>query len=308
MAEKLVITAALTGSMTVPTQNPHLPFASEHLIADAEACVKAGASAVHVHARNPQTGQPSSDPDLFAPVLAGIHAKTDAVAGISTGGPMGQLPKDRLRAIPRYKPELASFNLGSMNFSMHPVAKRIKEWKYDWEEAYVSGTKDSIFRNTFGDMEVYSAIFAEHGTKPEFEAYDVSHLYNLRFMYKSGMVKAPFWIQFVLGVLGGIGATPEDLMFMKQTADKLFGDAYLWSVLAAGRHQMPFATQATMMGGNVRVGLEDSLFIGRGQLASSNGEQVAKIRRILEELGHAIATPTEAREILRLKGSDNVGF
>jgi len=309
MAEKLVITAALTGSMTVPTQNPHLPFASEHLIADAEACVKAGASAVHVHARNPQTGQPSSDPDLFAPVLAGIHAKTDAVAGISTGGPMGQLPKDRLRAIPRYKPELASFNLGSMNFSMHPVAKRIKEWKYDWEEAYVSGTKDSIFRNTFGDMEVYSAIFAEHGTKPEFEAYDVSHLYNLRFMYKSGMVKAPFWIQFVLGVLGGIGATPENLMVMKQTADRLFGaENYKWSVIGVG-YPMEFnlAAVAMAMGGHVRVGLEDNLFVRKGQLAT-NAELVEKVVRLAKELDREIATPTEMRAMLGLKGKDAVTF
>lgn len=309
MAEKLIITAALTGAITVPTQNPHLPFAPEDLIADAEACVKAGASAVHVHARNPKTGQPDSDPDLFAPILAGIHAKTDAVVGITTGGGMGQLPKERLRVIPRYKPELASFNLGSMNFSMHPVAKRIKEWKYDWEEPYVSGTKDFIFRNTFGDMEVYSATFAEHGTKPEFEAYDVGHLYNLRFMYKSGMVKAPFWIQFVTGVLGGIAATPEDLMVMKQTADRLFGtENYKWSVIGVG-YPMEFnlAAVAMAVGGHVRVGLEDNLFVRKGQLAT-NAELVEKVVRLAKELDREIATPTEMRAMLGLKGKAAVTF
>ena len=310
MAEKLIITAALTGAVMVPTQNPHLPFAPEHLIADAEACVKAGASVIHVHARNPETGQPSSDTELFAPILAGINARTDAAVCITTGGGMGtQLPKDRVRVIPRYKPELASFSLGTMNFSMHPVAKQIKEWVNDWEEPYVTGTKDFIFRNTFGDMEVYGATFAEHNTRPEFEAYDVGHLYNLSFLAKQGIVKSPYWIQFVLGVLGGLAATPRDLMVMKETADRLFGaENYRWSVTGVG-YPMEFdlAATAIIMGGHVRVGLEDNLFVREGVLAT-NAQLVEKVVRLAKELDREIATPTEMRAMLGLKGRGAINF
>ena len=309
MAEKLIITAALTGAVAVPTQNPHLPFAPEHLIADAEACIKAGASAIHLHARNPETGKPSSDPDLFVPVLAGINARTDAVVSITTGGGMGTLVQDRLRAIPRYKPELASFNLGTMNFSMHPVAKRIKDWVYDWEERYVAGTKDFIFRNTFGDMEVFGATFAEHNTRPEFEAYDVGHLYNLRFLSQQGIVKGPFWIQFVLGVLGGLAATPHDLMVMKQTADRLFGaENYKWSVTGVG-YPMEFdlAAMAIILGGHVRVGLEDNLFVRKGVLAT-NAQLVDKVVRLARELDREVASPTEMRAMLGLKGRGAITF
>ncbi len=309
MAEKLIITAALTGAVAVPTQNPHLPFAPEHLIADAEACVNAGASSIHVHVRNPETGQPSTDPDLFVPVLAGINAKTDAVVSITTGGGMGTLVQERLRPIPRYKPELASFSLGTINFSMHPVAKRIKEWVYDWEEPYVTRTKDFIFRNTFGDMEVYGATFAEHNTRPEFEAYDAGHLCNLHFLAKQGIVKSPFWIQFVLGVLGGLTATPHDLMIMKQTADRLFGaENYRWSVTGAGYPmQFDLAAMAILMGGHVRVGLEDNLFVREGVLAT-NAQLVEKVVRLARELDREIATPTEMRAMLGLKGRGAINF
>jgi uncharacterized protein (DUF849 family) len=309
MAEKLIITAALTGAVMVPTQNPHLPFAPEHIIADAEACVKAGASAIHVHARNAQTGQPSSDPDLFVPILAGINTRTDAVVSITTGGGMGTVVQDRLRVIPRYKPELASFNLGTMNFSMHPVAKQIKEWVYDWEEPYVAGTKDFIFRNTFGDMEVIGATFAEHNTRPEFEAYDVGQLYNLNFLARQGTVKGPFWIQFVLGVLGGLAATPRDLMVMKETADRLFGaENYKWSVTGVD-YPMEFdlAAMAILMGGHVRVGLEDNLFVREGVLAT-NAQLVEKVVRLARELDREIATPTEMRAMLGLKGRGAITF
>jgi len=217
MADKLIITSALTGAITIPTQTPHLPFTPEHLIADAIACGQAGAAAVHVHARDPVNGRPLSDPGLFEPILKGIKAASNVVVGVTTGGGMGMSPQDRLRVIPRYRPELASFNLGSINFSIHPVAKRYKagDYKYDWEQSYVEETKDFIFRNTFGDMETYSATFAENTVRPEFEAYDLGHLYNLRFLVKNGLAKTPLWIQFVLGVLGGLAATIKDLIVMK---------------------------------------------------------------------------------------------
>ena len=311
MAEKLIITSALTGAITIPTQSPHLPFTPEHLIADAIACRKAGASAVHVHARDPQNGRPLSDPDLFEPILRGINAGCDVVIGITTGGGMGMSPQDRLRVIPRYQPELASFNLGSINFSIHPVARRYspEDYKYDWEQAYAAGTKDFIFRNTFGDMETYSAAFAQHGVRPEFEAYDVGHLYNLRFLMKNGLAKPPFWIQFVLGVLGGLAATPEDLMVMKQTADRLFGvENYRWSVIGVGYPaEFNMAAMAIMMGGHVRVGLEDNIFVGRGRLAT-NAELVEKVVRLAREFDREIATPDEMRHILGLKGVAATAF
>ncbi len=311
MADKLIITSALTGAITIPTQTPYLPFTPEHLIADAIACRQAGAAAVHVHARDPKDGRPLSDPDLFDPILKGIKAGSDVVVGITTGGGMGMSPQDRLRVIPRYHPELASFNLGSINFSIHPVARRFKteDYKYDWEQPYAEGTKDFIFRNTFGDMETYASTFAENNVRPEFEAYDAGHLYNLRFMMKSGIVKPPFWIQFVLGVLGGLAANIEDLIVMKQTADRLFGsENYRWSVIGVGYpHEINLATMAIMMGGHVRVGLEDNIFIGRGKLCT-NAQLVEKVVRIAKEFDREIATPEDMRQILGLKGADAVGF
>jgi uncharacterized protein (DUF849 family) len=312
MADKLIITAALTGAITIPTQTEKLPFTPDNLVSDAVACVKAGASAVHVHARNPETGQPSSEPDLFAPILSGIKKSgVDMIVGTTTGGGMGMLPKDRLRVVPRYKPELASFNLGSMNFSIHPVARRFKpeDYRYEWEQAYAEGTKDFIFRNTFGDMEIFAKTMEENNTKPEFEAYEVGHLYNLRFLLKEGLVKPPFWIQFVLGVLGGLAANPEDLMMMKQTADRLFGaENYRWSVIGVGYPQeFNMAAMAIMMGGHVRVGLEDNIFVGRRQLGT-NPQLVEKVVRLAKEFDREIATPEEARAMLGLKGMAAVNF
>jgi uncharacterized protein (DUF849 family) len=307
MADKLVITAALTGAITIPTQTPHLPYTPEHLAADAAECARAGAAAVHVHARDPRNGRPLSDPDLFAPILSGIRAQCGAVIGITTGGGMGMTPQDRLRVIPRYAPELASFNLGSINFSIHPVARRYKpeDYRYDWEQAYAEGTKDFIFRNTFGDMETYSATFAEQNVRPEYEAYDVGHLYNLRFLAKNGLARPPFWIQFVMGVLGGIAATPEDLIVMKQTADRLLGAGnYRWSVIGVGYPaEFNLAAMAIMMGGHVRVGLEDNIFVRRGQLGR-NAELVEKVVRLAREFDREIATPDEMRAMLGLKGME----
>jgi uncharacterized protein (DUF849 family) len=312
MADKLIITAALTGAITIPTQTDKLPFTPESLVADAVACVETGASAVHIHAREPKNGQPSSDPDLFAPILRGIkESGVDMIVGLTTGGGMGMLPKDRLRVVPRYRPELASFNLGSMNFSIHPVARRYKpeEYRYEWEQAYAEGTKDFIFRNTFGDMETFARVMRENNTKPEFEAYDVGHLYNLRFLLKEGLVEPPLWIQFVLGVLGGLAANPEDLIVMKQTADRLFGvDNYRWSVIGVGYpREFNMAAMAIMMGGHVRVGLEDNIFVGRRQLGT-NAQLVEKVVRLAKEFEREIATPDEMRAMLGLKGSAEVNF
>ena len=309
--EKLILTSALTGAITVPTQTPHLRYSTEDIAADAIACAEAGATSVHVHARDPETGHPSSDPELIRKIVTQIKAGSDAVIGITTGGGMGMTPQERLRGAASCKPELASFNLGSMNFSMHPVARRYEseDWQFDWEEDYVKGTKDFIFRNTFGDMEVFAATMEENNVTPEFEAYDVGHLYNLKFLEKTGLVKPPYWIQFVLGVLGGLAATPETLITMLQTADRLFGsENYRWSVIGVG-YPMEFnmAAMAVIMGGHVRVGLEDNLFIRRGVLAT-NVDLVEKVKRIAHEFEREIATPAEAREMLGLKGLDAVNF
>ncbi len=309
--DKLIITTALTGAITVPTQTPYLPYTIEGIADDAIACAKAGSTSIHVHARNPENGHPSSDPELVYEIVSRIKNGCDAIICITTGGGMGMTPQERLRGAALCKPELASFNLGSMNFSMHPVARRYQpeDWKFDWEQGYVEGTKDFIFRNTFGDMEVFIHTMKENNVKPEFEAYDVGHLYNLKFLEKSGLIEPPYWMQFVLGVLGGLAATPEDLITMKQTADRLFGsENYRWSVIGVG-YPMEFnmAAMAIMMGGHVRVGLEDNIFVRRKDLAR-NVELVEKVIRIASEFEREIATPDEAREMLKLKGLDAVNF
>ncbi len=309
--EKLILTTALTGAITVPTQTPHLRYTIEGIAEDAIACARAGATSIHIHARDPENGRPSSDPELVRKIVTRIKQGCDAIICITTGGGMGMTPQERLRGAALCKPELASFNLGSMNFSMHPVARRYKpeEWKFDWELGYVEGTKDFIFRNTFGDMEVFARTMKENNVKPEFEAYDVGHLHNLKFMEKSGLVQPPYWIQFVLGVLGGLAATPEDLMVMKQTADRLFGaENYRWSVIGVG-YPMEFnmAAMAIMMGGHVRVGLEDNLYCQRGVLAT-NVDLVEKVKRLALEFDREIATPDQARQMLALKGRDAVNF
>jgi uncharacterized protein (DUF849 family) len=309
--EKLILTAALTGAITVPTQTPHLPYTIEGIANDAIACAKAGATNIHIHARDPENGRPSSDPEIVRQIAARIKEGCNAVVCITTGGGMGMIPQDRLRGVSLCQPELGTFNLGTMNFSMHPVARRYnpEDWQFDWEFDYVDGTKDFIFRNTFGDMEIYASTMKEKNVKPEFEAYDVGHLNNLKFMEKDGLVEPPYWIQFVLGVLGGLSATPESLMMMLQTADRLIGpENYRWSVIGVG-YPMEFnmAAMGIILGGHVRVGLEDNIFVRRGELAT-NVSLVEKVKRIASEFEREIASPDEAREILGLKGLDAVNY
>ncbi len=306
--QKTIITCAVTGAIHTPTMSDALPYTYDDIASQAIEAAEAGASILHLHARNPDTGAPSVDTADFSPFLSRIKQATDAVVNISTGGSLTLSIQDRIKPAATFSAEMCSMNMGSMNFAFHPLAKRYDTWKYDWEEAYVANSKGNIFRNTFQDIEEAATTLAPHDIKFEHECYDVSHLYNLKFCVDSGLFKAPIFIQFVLGILGGIGADIDNLVFMKKTADKLFGDSYSWSVLAAGAAQIPMATTASQMGGNVRVGLEDSLFISRGELAESNAQQVAKIRHIVEQLGAEVATPDEAREMLDLKGADRVNF
>ena len=306
--QKTIITCAVTGAIHTPTMSDALPYTYDQIAQQAIEAAEAGASILHLHARNPENGAPSVDPDDFTPFLPRIKQATDAVVNISTGGSLTLSIQDRIKPAATFSAEMCSMNMGSMNFSFHPLAKRYDEWKFDWEEDYVANSNGNIFRNTFADIEEAAKTLAPHDIKFEHECYDVGHLYNLKFCMDIGLFKAPIFIQFVMGILGGIGADIDNLVFMKKTADKLFGDDYRWSILAAGASQIPMATTASQMGGNVRVGLEDSLFIQRGKLAESNAQQVAKIRRIVEELGNQVATPDEARDILDLKGGDRVNF
>jgi uncharacterized protein (DUF849 family) len=307
--EQIIITCAVTGGVHTPTMSDALPITPDQIVEQSVAAAAAGASIIHLHARDAETGRPTANPAALMQFLPRVKQATDAVVNITTGGGAGMTLADRLAAPLRVEPELCSLNMGSMNFALHPLAAKYKEWKFDWEKPFLEATEDMIFRNTFRDIAYILAHLGEGcGTRFEHECYDVGHLYNLAYFVDAGLVKPPFFVQSVFGILGGIGADIENVAFMKQTADRLFGDDYVWSVLAAGRHQMPFTTQAALLGGNVRVGLEDSLHIGKGKLAESNAEQVLKIRRILEELGHKIATPTQARKALDLKGSDRVNF
>jgi uncharacterized protein (DUF849 family) len=306
---KIIITCAVTGGIHTPTMSDALPYTPDDIAAQAIAAAEAGASVLHLHARDPQNGSPTPSPEVFMQFLPRIKQATDAVINITTGGGLNMTVEQRLAAPLQTKPEMCSLNMGSMNFGIFPLADRYEKWKFDWEEPYLRGTDDFIFRNTFRDIErILKMLGEDHGTRFEHECYDVGHLYNLAHFVDRGLVKPPFFVQMIFGILGGIGPDLRNLVFMKETADKLFGDDYQWSVLAAGRFQIPFATEALLLGGNVRVGLEDSLYIGRGELASSNAQQVTKIRKIAEELGHSIATPAEAREMLALKGGDRVGF
>lgn len=305
---KTIITCAVTGAIHTPTMSDALPFRSEDIAEQAIAAAEAGAAILHLHARNPEDGSVSLDPEHFGRFLPVIKQATDAVVNISTGGSLKTTIDDRIRPATTFSPEMCSLNMGSLNFSFHPLADRYESWKYDWEKDYVANSDTYIFRNTFRDIRTAAEALAPHEIKFEHECYDVGHLYNLKFCMDIGLFKAPVFIQFVLGILGGIGPDLDNLVFMKRTADRLFGDDYQWSVLGAGGAQMPLAASAVQMGGNVRVGLEDSLLISRGKLAQSNAEQVAKIRRIVEDLGAEIATPDEAREMLGLKGGDRTAF
>jgi uncharacterized protein (DUF849 family) len=304
---KVIITCAVTGSVHTPTMSEALPITPEQIAAQSIEAALAGAAVLHLHARVPEDGRPTGNPDVFAQFLPVIRRSTDAIINITTGGAATMPVEERLAAAMRFKPELCSLNMGSINFAFFPAAKRITKWTHGWERDYVVNSDDYIFRNTFRDIEKILSTLSEAGTRFEHECYDLGHLYNLAHFVDRGLVRAPFFIQMIFGILGGIGADLENLFIMKETADRLFGrGSYQWSVLAAGRHQMPFLTQAALLGGHVRVGLEDSLFIERGVLATSNAQQVQKIVRILKEMGHERATPAEAREMLGLKGGERV--
>ena len=307
--DKVIVTCAVTGSIHTPTMSPHLPITPLEIADAAIGAAEAGAAIIHLHARDPRTGKPTPDPEVFGEFLPMIASRTDAVINITTGGGHGMTLDERVAAAMAAKPEMATMNMGSMNFGLFHMAERYKDWKFDWEPAYLEHSRDFIFRNTFADIErTLRTLGDEHGTRFEFECYDVGHLYNLAHFLERGLVKPPLFVQTIFGILGGIGADHDNLVHMKRTADRLFGTDYHWSILAAGRHQMSFVTMGAIMGGHVRVGLEDSLYLGRGKLAQSNAEQVARIRRILAELSLDLATPDEARAMLDLKGRGSVGF
>jgi len=308
-SNKVIITCAITGAIHTPTMSDALPITPDQIAEQAIAAAEAGAAVLHLHARDPKDGRPTPDPDVFMQFLPRIRQACNAVINITTGGGITMSLNDRLAAALRASPEMSSLNMGSMNFALHPLAERYKKWKHAWEEPYLRESDDYIFRNTFRDIEtIYRNLGEAHRTKFEHECYDVGHLYNLAHCLDRGLFKPPIFLQLIFGILGGIGSDIDNLLFMKRTADRLFGDQYVWSVLAAGRAQIPFATMAVMLGGNVRVGLEDNLYIARGKLAESNAQEVAKICRIIEELGYEIASPDDARSTLGLKGGDKVSF
>ena len=308
MANKVIITCAVTGSIHTPSMSPHIPITAQEIADAAIGAVEAGAAIVHLHARNPKDGRPDQSPEAFAPFLKVIKQRSPAVVNITTGGAPTMSIEERVRPAAVFKPEVASLNMGSMNFGLYPMLARYKEFKHAWEFPYLDDSRDRIFKNTFKDIEYILTTCAENGTRFEIECYDIGHLYTLSHFADRGVVKPPFFVQSVFGILGGIGAHPEDVAHMKRTADRLFGKSYRWSVLGAGRNQMPVAAMSAAMGGNVRVGLEDSLWVGAGKLAESNAAQVTKARQIIEGLGLEIATPGDARQMLELKGGDKVGF
>ena len=305
---KVIITCAVTGSIHTPSMSPHIPVTPDEIAEAAIGAAKAGAAIVHLHARDPKDGRPTQDPELFRQFAAKIKAACDVVLNFTTGGAPTMSIEERLQPALRLKPEVASLNMGSMNFGLYEMLGRYKEFKHDWERPYLAGSDERIFKNTFKDIAYILESCRENDTRFEIECYDIGHLYTASHFLDRGLVKPPLFIQSVFGIRGGIGNHPEDVIHMKRTADRLFGDAYYWSVLGAGRAQMQIAAQAAVMGGNVRVGLEDSLWLGRGQLAKSNADQVAKARRMLEELGLAVAAPADARDMLKLKGGRNVAF
>jgi uncharacterized protein (DUF849 family) len=300
---KVIVSCAVTGSIHIPSQTPHLPITPEQIAENAVGAAEAGAAIVHLHARDPETGRPSPDPEIFARFLPEIAARSNVVINITTGGGHGMTVEERTRAGRTFEPELCSLNMGSMNFGLFPMADRIREFKHEWEPAYLEMTRDFIFRNTYKDVEWILSEVGSSGTRFEFECYDVGHLYNLAHFLDRGLVRPPLFVQTIFGILGGIGPEPENLMHMHAVADKLFGDEYVWSILGAGRHQTGLVTMGAILGGSVRVGMEDSIYLEKGRLAASNAEQVAKIVRILRELSLEIATPDEARALLGLKGA-----
>ena len=304
MANKVIITCAITGGIHTPTLSEALPWKPADLASQAIDAAKAGAAILHIHARNPENGAPTGDPAVYRQFLPQIKQASDAVINLTTGGSPDMSPEDRLAGALAFSPEMCSLNMGSMNFAFHDMGRKVKDWKFAWEDQYILDSEKFIFRNTFADIKRNYELLAEHGTRFEHECYDIGHLYNLAYFADKGIAKPPFFIQSIFGILGGIGGDLDNVIFMRRTADRLFGKDYVWSVLGAGKYQMPVCTLAAQLGGNVRVGLEDSLFIGRGRLASSNAEQVEKIVRILAEQGLEPATPDEARAMLALKGAD----
>lgn len=310
--EKLIITAAITGNITLPVQTPYLPLTPQQIIDDAVRAANAGAASVHIHGRDPKTAKPTTEPAVYREIASGIKARSNVIVCVTTGGTADMTPAQRAQVVPALKPELATFNMGSINFSIHPIADRYKEedYKYPWEKDFAVATKDFIFRNTFGDIEKLVQIMEESNTKSEFEVYDVGHLYNINFLARRKVIKFPIWLQFVTGILGGIGANIEEVVHLKQTADRLFGsENYVWSVIGAGYPaEFNLATLAIMMGGHARVGMEDNIFVEKGVLCKSNADLVEKVVRIAKELGREIATPDEARKILGLKGRDKVDY
>lgn len=305
---KVIITCAPTGAIHTPSMSPYLPVTAEEIASAAIAAAEAGAAILHLHARDPSDGRPSQDPELFIPFLDAIKASTDAVVNITTGGSPHMTVEDRMRPVMRFKPEVASLNMGSMNFGLFPMLDRFKELKHDWERQHLENSRDLVFKNTYKDIETILRRGTDNGTRFEFECYDISHLYNLAHFLEKGLVTGPLFVQSVFGILGGIGPHPEDLMHMRRTADRLFGDQYQWSILGAGKNQIGLASIGAAMGSHVRVGLEDSLWMGPGKLAQSSAEQVKRIRTVLEALSLEVATPAEARQMLDLKGSAEVGF
>mgnify|MGYP001314055765 FL=1 len=307
-ARKVIITCAVTGAIHTPSMNPHLPVTADEITEAALGAAEAGASVIHLHARNEETGKPDQSIEAFMRFLPRIKQNTDAVVNITSGGAPGMTIEERLQPALKCKPEVASLNMGSMNFGLYPMMDRFENFEHDWELQHLEGSRDMVFKNTFADIEYILTSCSDNGTRFEFECYDISHLYNLAHFLDRRLVKPPLFVQSVFGILGGIGPHPEDLMHMKRTADRLFGSDYQWSILGAGRNQIPLAAMGAAMGANVRVGMEDSLWCGPGKLAQSNAEQVSKMRQVLEGMSLEIATPDEARDILKLKGGDQVAF
>ena len=308
MARKVIITCAITGAIHTPSMSPFLPVTPQEIADAAIEAAEAGAAIVHLHARDPLTGKPDQSPEAFAPFLQVVKQRSNCVINLTTGGAPTMLVEERVRPAAVFKPEVASLNMGSMNFGPYPMLECFKEFKHEWERPYLQGSHDRIFRNTFTDIEYILSTCAENGTRFEIECYDIGHLYTLAHFVDRGLIKTPLFVQSVFGILGGIGPHPEDVAHMKRTADRLFGASYCWSVLGAGRHQLPIAAMAAAMGGNVRVGLEDSLWLGPGTLAPSNAAQVKAVRQIIEGVGLDVASPADARELLDLKGGDQVNF
>jgi 3,5-dioxohexanoate:acetyl-CoA acetone transferase len=305
---KVIITCAVTGSIHTPSMSPYLPVTPDEIAEAAIGAAEAGAAILHLHARDPVDGRPTQDPSVFMNFLPRIKQATEAVVNITTGGGPTMTVDERMRPAAELKPEVASLNMGSMNFALFPMLGRFKDFEHDWERAHLENSRDLVFKNTFKDIEKILGACRENATRFEFECYDIAHLYNLAHFLDRGLVEPPLFVQSVFGILGGIGTHPEDLMHMRRTADRLFGDQYRWSILGAGRNQIPLATIGAAMGANVRVGLEDNLWLGPGTLAESNAQQVTKIRQVLDGLSLEVASPAEAREMLSLKGGDQVGF